>query len=347
MFPPEKNSAASRSLVFETWLLDVYSKWNLKTGPQARLLEGKIQQKNKGPDVWRCFAGLKPLWRTAILDHISSRNRGASFEWGLYSFAVLQRGSTLKILRQRDNDQLLQVVLFRQDHSSHENFAEQEGTTNQNNAAWVTPRTVSRSSNLKRIQAQNDILPQQSSTHMQPKVTFASEIDQILKDVPTVRSSRNLRRFRDAGEMKKAIVRLGQTKRNLGPADEDRIDEINDMIILLTAQYKLHRTLSWNQQEDWYHHIEKDLPFGCLEEGYVPKQGAHGPKLRAKTTRRTGSAARNRTGEDVLPHDNRPQYEQGYTLLKDGDLPSAHEIRRELPVPAAASNVIERSTSSR
>ena len=267
---------------------------------------------------------------------------------------------TLKLLHHKDDDQLLEVVLFRQDRSSHENSAEKEQKTNQVNAEWTTPRTISRASNLKRIQAQNDLLPQESGTQMQPKVTFASEVDQVLKKMPTVRSSRNLRRFRDAEEMKKAIVRLGETKRNLGPADEDRIDEINDMITLLTAQFKLHRRLSWTQQENWYNYVEKDLPFGLLDDRYVPKQGARQPKTRNKP-RGTEYAARNQTGENVLPRDNRnqslrrderdlgavSQYDEGYPLFEEGNLSSTREIRRKSAIPEASSSVIERSDSRR
>ena len=357
-FPSDKDSAPNHSLVLETWLLDVYSNWKLKIEPQATLLEAKTRQKNKGPDVWRCFAGLKPPWRTAILDLIGSRNRDGSFEWGLYSFGVLQRGSTLKIMRHKDDGQLLQVVLFRQEHSSHENFAEQEGKTNQTNATWMTPRTISRPSNLKRIQAQNDFLPQQSSAQVQPKVTFASEVDQVLKNVPTARSSRNLRRFRNAEEMKEAIVKLEQTKRELGPADEDRIDEINDMITLLAAQYKLYRTLSWSQQEYWYNHLEKDLPFGLLDD-HIPKQAARRPKT-GKKTRGIESAGRIQIEENglrsnrnrSLRRDDRnlsvvSRNDEQYPLFEDGNLFSTHETRSKSAIPEGTSNVIERSNTRR
>lgn len=246
---------------------------------------------------------------------------------------VLQRDSTLKNLRHKDDDQLLQLILYSEDHSSHDNFVEQEGTTNQNNAAWMTPRTISRSSNLKSSQAQNDILPQKWSTQMQPKVTFASEVDQVLENVPTVRSSQNLRRFRDADEMRKAIARLGETKRKLGPADEDRIDEINDMIILLAAQLKLHSTLSWSQQEDWYYHIEKDRPFRLSYE----LQGA----------------LRDQTEENVLPRDyyyyrNQPlrRNDRDFSAVPQYDerYPT-HVIRRESAVPEPI--VIERFNTRR
>ena len=242
--------------MIETWLLDVFSNWKVEIMPSAEWVEKKFRKHRKREDVWHCFAGLKPLWRDAILQFLTNRNQGNAVGWSLYLIELPHQNSRMgrRGFRSRNyDDQLVRVVLFKRKDSFDASNDEQLGTKYTNDGplqdAPSTSRPINSYFNQGLTNAQVHPPEHPSGGLPRPKVSFAQEVDEKTDNKNTVGAMDEPLRFNTEEEVQSAIKRLGEKKKKIGDTDQERVDEINDMIVLLAAQLKLHGTLSPSQLE--------------------------------------------------------------------------------------------------
>ena len=245
--------------MIETWLLDVFSNWKIEIMPSVEWVEKKFRKHRKREDVWHCFAGLKPLWRDAILQFLKARNDGNSVEWSLYLIELPQSNSKMGLRGFRGHkydDQLVQVVLFKRKDSFDASTNDQGGTkyadSGQLHDEPNTPRPINSYFNQSLTSAQIHPQENQSERLSRPKVSFAQEVDERANNQNTVTATNEPLRFNTEEEVRNAIKRLGEKKKKLGATDQEHVDEINDMIVLLAAQLKLQHILSPSQRRILY-----------------------------------------------------------------------------------------------
>ena len=244
--------------MIETWLLDVFSTWKIEIMPSAEWIEKKFRKHRKREDVWHCFAGLKPLWRDAILQFLKARNDGNSVGWSLYLIELPHQNSRMGLRGFRAHkydDQLVQVVLFKRKDSFDASNDDQGGKlagSGQLPDGPNTPRPINSYFNESLTNAQVHPQENESGKLSRPKVSFAQELDESINNQNTVSATDEPLRFNTEEEVQKAIKRLGEKKKKLGASDQERVDEINDMIVLLAAQLKVQHVLSPSQRRIVY-----------------------------------------------------------------------------------------------
>ena len=241
--------------------------------PSAEWLERISRKQNRESNLWRCFAGLDFLWRNSILEFLKWRNDDDAFNWSLYYIKMPQRSSRLTVSGHKRDNQLLQVIIFRREDPPEEKI----------------DRRVSGESS--------------SSERPQLKVSFAEEIMKNQNTKPTVISSHEPLRFRNKDQIKEAIKRLGAKKEKLDGAEPERIDEINDMILLLATQLQLHDTLSQSQRDILYGDSQYDEYPGINVEPGVGFQTKRSKRRESQS--RMKSHATDRTEEIYTPRDER------------------------------------------
>ena len=278
--------------------------------PSAEWLEKISKKQNRESNLWRCFVGLDFLWRKSILEFLKWRNGDEEVDWSLYYIKMPQRNSRLTVSGHKHDNQLLQVIIFRREDPPEEKIY----------------RTVSSKSSS-------------SSERPQPKVSFAEGIMKRQNTKPTVISSREPLQFRNKEQILEAIMRLAAKKGKLDGAEPERIDEINDMIDLLTTQLQLYDTLSQSQRDIFYGDCQHDeYPGTKVESGAGPQtKSSKRRKGQSHVQSHVQSNARShltdRTEEIYIPRDRRNR------LLEETD------IWDNLYSPASAGELIVRQNS--
>ena len=297
--------------MIETWLLDVFSNWKIEIMPSAEWIEKKFRKHRKREDVWHCFAGLKPLWRDAILQFLKARNDGNSVEWSLYLIEMPQSNSKMGLRGFRGHkydDQLVQVVLFKRKDSFSASNNDQGGTkfadSGQLHDEPNTPRPINSYFNQSLTNAQVHPQENQSERLSRPKVSFAQEVDERANNQNTISATNEPLSFNTEEGVRNAIKRLGEKKKKLGAIDQEHVDEINDMILLLAAQLKLQPTLSPNQRRILYGENGYDQ-MSATDMKSHPKTELHNPKMNTAPIIISNAASNwtDQTEEIFIPRD--------------------------------------------
>ena len=337
--------------------------------PSAEWLEKKFGKQNKNPDVWRCFAGLKPLWRNAILDFLRFRNLKEDIDWSLYHIELPQRHSRMGLGHKHD-DQLIQVIIVKREDFEK---SEQARATN-------GPRPIKSYSDMEGRQARDHPSITQSNAHPYPKVSFADETDEKLTAKPTAISAHQPLPYRNEDEMRDAIKRLGAKKEKLDDTERERIDEINDMILLLAAQLELHDTLSPSQRKTLYGDSDQNEASGTImrprpsnmsknperhkpasgatdqtEEIFVPRDHRNRP-LGSVDTMHDGFTRRYSVTGDGEPNEQNDVYHGRYGSRENDNTPTSFDyprsrsrlpLRQKYAPPIPAGELVARQTSPR
>ncbi|KAL8797714.1 MAG: hypothetical protein Q9195_000066 [Heterodermia aff. obscurata] len=326
------SSATNDSIMIETWLLDVFSNWHVEIMPSAEWIEKKFRKHRKRQDVWHCFAGLKPLWRDAILQFLRFKNDGNTNEWSLYLIELPHHNSRMGLRGFRGSkydDQLVQVVIFKRKDSFEASNDNQGGTKYTDNSQLPdTPRTsrpINSYFNQGLTDAQVHPNEQQPGGLPRPKVSFAHRVDEKTDNKNSMSAIDQPLRFSTKEEVQNAIKTLGKRKTKIGATDQERVDEINDMIVLLAAQLKLHDTLSPSQRRILHGENGYDQTSATDKKSHT-NTNVRNPETSPRAFH-SASAVTDRTEEISIPRDyrNRP-------IEKDGTmLPVIIGRRRELP----------------
>ena len=110
----------SGSFEIEAWLIDVFSHERIMLWPSDEWFKmewNKVEK--KGSDVWRQFARLKPLWRTAILQFLNFKNPQEGGHWSLFSIELPQRSSRTRLFGYKSDDQIIQLIVFNREDISN------------------------------------------------------------------------------------------------------------------------------------------------------------------------------------------------------------------------------------
>ena len=302
--------------MIETWLLDVFSTWKIEIMPSAEWIEKKFRKHRKREDVWHCFAGLKPLWRDAILQFLKARNDGDSAGWSLYLIELPHQNSRMGLRGFRGHKydgQLVQVVLFKRKDSFDASNDDQGGTKHAGIGQLPdgpnTPRPINSYFNESLTNAQVHPQENQSGKLSRPKVSFAQELDESTENQNTVSTTDEPLRFNTEEEVQKAIKRLGEKKKKLGATDQERVDEINDMILLLAAQLKVQHVLSPRQRRIVYGESGYN-PTSATDVKSNPNTHFHDPEMnpgapyRPVVINNSASAVTDQTEEIPIPRDH-------------------------------------------
>ena len=103
----------SGSFEIEAWLVDVFSHERVMLWPSDEWFKNEWNKVEKrGSDVWRQFARLKPLWRTAILQFLNFKNPQEGGHWSLFSIELPQRSSRTRLFGHKSADQIIQLIVF-------------------------------------------------------------------------------------------------------------------------------------------------------------------------------------------------------------------------------------------
>ena len=211
----ESSNVSSTFLEYETWLMDVSSSQRVELLPSNEWLDAKLNNPKKDLDVWHCFASLKPAWRTAVLEFIKLRSQNPNPTWSLYHIEVPQRWSRTSLFGHKRDENLVQLILCRRKDPPGEN------------------------GNLKRKPRTGGLV-----SNLSKKVSFATRHGGESNHHGGIAASNNTAHPRVEQEVGERINRLEAKRSTLGPDDQERIGEIDDMIILLRDQEKLEKSLS-------------------------------------------------------------------------------------------------------
>ena len=289
----------------ETWLLDVFSNWKIKIMTSADWIERNFRKHRKRQDVWHCLAGLKPLCRDAILQFLKARNDGSAVEWSLYLIELPHQNSRMGLRGfrgHRYDDQLVRVVLFKRKDSFDASNNNQGGA--QLHDAPSTSRAINSHFNESLTNAQVHPPANQSGALPRPKVSFAHKVDEETDNRNTVSAVDEPLRFSTEEEILNAIKRLEEKKKRIGDTDQERGNEINDMIVLLTAQLELHDTLSPSQRNILYGTSAYDQTSAADMRAYA-NMHLRNPEMNPRAVYHSASAATDRTEEILIPRDHR------------------------------------------
>ena len=305
------SSAMNDSIMIETWLLDVFSNWKTEIMPSVDWVERNFRKHRKREDVWHFLAGLKPLWRDAILQFLKARNDGSAVEWSLYLIELPHQNSRMGLRGfrgHRYDDQLVRVVLFKRKDSFDASNDSQGGSKYANNAqlhdAPSKARPINSYFNESLTNAQGHPPEHQSGGLPRPKVSFADKVDEKTDNKNIVSAVDEPLRFSTEEEVQNAIIRLGAKKKKIGDTDQERVNEINDMIVLLAAQLELHDTLSPSQRKILYGKSAYDQ---TSEADMKPYANTHlrNPEMNPGAVYHNQSAVTDRTEEIFVPRDHR------------------------------------------
>ena len=271
----------------------------------ADWVERNFRKHRKRQDVWHCLAGLKPLWRDAILQFLKARNDGSAVEWSLYLIELPHQNSRMGLRGfrgHRYDDQLVRVVLFKRKDSFDASSNNQGGA--QLHDAPSTSRPINSYFNESLTNAQVHPPENQSGGLPRPKVSFAHKVDEETDNRNNVSAVDEPLRFSTEEEILNAIKRLEEKKKRIGDTDQERGNEINDMIVLLTAQLELHDTLSPSQRKILYGTSAYDQTSAAHMRPYA-NMHLRNPEMNPRAVYHSASAATDRTEEILIPRDHR------------------------------------------
>ena len=118
----------SGSIEFEAWLIDVFSHEQVMLRPSDEWFKNEWNKvEKKGSDVWRQFARLKPLWRTAILQFLNLKNPQGGGHWGLFSIELPQRSSRTRLFDHKSDDQIILLIVFNREDNPSRSFGSYDG----------------------------------------------------------------------------------------------------------------------------------------------------------------------------------------------------------------------------
>lgn len=142
----EKPGAIKSSSSIEVWLLDMLSGQKMEVSPSENWVLTKSKELKKSQDVWQRFALLKPSWRNSIIDLLRTRNQDEDrlHPWVLYHFETPKRQRRAILLGQMYEDQLLQLILYKQDRTNQEKSDSQQKKKGHNLSASASPFPIPR-----------------------------------------------------------------------------------------------------------------------------------------------------------------------------------------------------------
>ena len=299
--------------------------------PSDEWLERKIlkRRKREDLDVWHCFAGLNPRWRDAILQFLEARNGGNALWWSLYSIELPHQKSRMGLRGFRGpkyDGQLVKIMLFKRQDSFDALNDGQGGAKHANNGQLHDAPGTSRPANsyfnesLTNAQVHPHGNQSEGNPHEhqfgrppRPKVSFADKVDEKTDKTSTVDATDESLRFSTEKEIQKAIKKK---KKKIVGSDKERVDDINDLIVLLAHQLKLRDTLSPSQRNTLYSESTYGQPSAMKIKPHANTQfrnpemsyGASYPVVDSNASAMTG-----RTEGTSIPRDYRNE-----SIWKDG-----------------------------
>lgn len=209
----ESSTGPSAKLQIETWLIDVYSHRRMEILPSADWLIAKMKTVKKDQDVWNRFANLRPHWRNAILEFLQFRNLRENPEWTLHHLWVPQKWSRTRLLGQRRDEQLIQLLLSRR-------------------------RANDEDADMPRVRPKSE----GPGNSLPKRVSFAGELEKESGTEREVNAASENAPPRNDLSMREFIARLEERRNSLGVHNQEEISDLNDMITYLRNQIKSDAT---------------------------------------------------------------------------------------------------------
>lgn len=213
-FMPSYSSVGlTTKLEVGTWLLDVASNRSMEFLPSADWLVAKMKTTKKYQDVWSRFAKLTPHFRNSILAFLEIRRHFTNSEWTLYHFEFPQKRSRTKLFGQKRDDHLIQLILCR-------------------------PRVDDENGDMPRsspkIEGPGNGLPK--------RVSFAEELGEKSGTEKGAHAASDHVLPRTSLDLRERISKLEEKRSRLGVHDQERIEDLNDMLAYLRDQLKSDAT---------------------------------------------------------------------------------------------------------
>lgn len=177
----------------EVWLVDVISGQRIELTPSRDWIQSKLN-KSRQQDISQKLARLKPLWRTAILEFLQSRNQYEALHltWKLQVIEFPGKVSKWSLFGQRNGEHLVQLVLSQQGFGNGAMNPSLERSNNLGNnsspslSAELPLRYASKSQKIfdptpstKGSFKETSAIHDKAENHpRKPKVAFADSVDQ-------------------------------------------------------------------------------------------------------------------------------------------------------------------------
>ena len=211
--PSYSSAGLTTKLEVGTWLLDVASNRSMEFLPSADWLVAKMKTTKKDQDVWSRFAKLTPHFRNSILAFLEIRRHFTNSEWTLYHFEFPQKWSRTKLFGQKRDDHLIQLILCR---------------PRVNDEYGDMPRSS------PKIESPGDGLPR--------RVSFAKELGEKSGTERGAHAASDHVLPRSSSDLRERISKLEEKRSRLGVYDQERIEDLNDMLAYLRDQLKSDAT---------------------------------------------------------------------------------------------------------
>ena len=165
----ENSNSSNRTIEVEVWLIDVLSGQHTEILPSIDWLEGHWKRLEKNQIVWHRFAGLKPLWRNAILGFLAAKNKSEDHEWGLYHVDIPQRWSRTSLFGHQRNEQLVYLMISRRKSPEDDDDTSEHGSKSDGNTSlpkYPSPKPRSRLNLVNGQSSSKYLNSQRSQPHL-------------------------------------------------------------------------------------------------------------------------------------------------------------------------------------
>ena len=232
----------------EVWIIDICTNQNTRILASADWMDAKMKMSRKDLEVaWNHFAKLKPYCRNRILEFLNDR-RDEEPGWTLCHFEFPQKWSPARIFTARRDEQIIQLTL------SRPNINDQDS-----DSSSVRPKIEGLGGGLPKRVAFDGGLRGESGTKGEAKTTD----DNVLA--------------LDTLDLTKKIAGLEKKKHGLGPQDNERLADLNDMIAYLQDQLKSKaKTTSIHEQRP----TERGKSDSSQAPGIIHEEQSLNPKRR-------------------------------------------------------------------